>query len=134
MSGRAAFTYSSTTDGMSHVPDCLRSRLSRMRHPLVAEFWADADSRLGAKCNRMTVGLVGNSGVKGCGIRASPRASRRAIMGGTEKITNAAQSVKGKVQEAAGHVTGNEDLEDEGQAEQVEAQTKADWEKVQPPE
>lgn len=45
-------------------------------------------------------------------------------MGDTDKIKNAAQEAKGKVQETTGQVTGNEDLEAQGQTEQVKANVK----------
>ena len=51
-------------------------------------------------------------------------------MGGTDKIRNAAQEAKGQVQETAGRVTGNEDLEAKGQTEQAEANIKQTGEDV----
>jgi uncharacterized protein YjbJ (UPF0337 family) len=48
----------------------------------------------------------------------------------TDKAKNTAQQVKGKVEEAAGKVTGNDHLRAEGKADQKEASLKQAGEKV----
>jgi uncharacterized protein YjbJ (UPF0337 family) len=51
-------------------------------------------------------------------------------MSGADKIHNAAQDAAGKGKEAAGKVTGNEELEAEGKADQAKADIKQAGEKV----
>lgn len=45
-------------------------------------------------------------------------------MGAEDKASNSFKDAKGKVKESAGSATGNEDLESEGKADQVEASIK----------
>lgn len=45
-------------------------------------------------------------------------------MGTKERASNKAQDAKGRVKEAAGSITGNRDLSNEGQADQVKAHAK----------
>lgn len=47
-----------------------------------------------------------------------------------DKASNKSQSVKGKVKEAAGKATGDEELAKQGQADQVKASVKDAGEKV----
>jgi uncharacterized protein YjbJ (UPF0337 family) len=51
-------------------------------------------------------------------------------MGTQDKASNKLQDVKGKVKETVGKVTGDEDLENEGKADQVKASVKDVGEKV----
>ena len=51
-------------------------------------------------------------------------------MSAKDKFENAAQDVKGKAKEAAGKVTDNERLEDEGRADQAAADAKKAGENV----
>ncbi len=51
-------------------------------------------------------------------------------MGIGDKISNAAEEIKGKVKEAVGDKTDNERLEAEGQADQAKANLKQAGEKV----
>jgi uncharacterized protein YjbJ (UPF0337 family) len=51
-------------------------------------------------------------------------------MTSTDKVKNTAQQAKGKVKETVGSATGNDDLEAEGQAEQVVGNLKQAGEKV----
>ena len=51
-------------------------------------------------------------------------------MGIDDKIKNAAENVKGKVEEVAGKVTGKEHLEAEGKADQSKADLKQAGEKA----
>lgn len=51
-------------------------------------------------------------------------------MGIGDKIKNAAEDVKGKVEEATGRATGNEKLEAEGKADQSAASLKQAGEKT----
>jgi len=51
-------------------------------------------------------------------------------MGTEDKASNKVQDVKGKVKEAAGKVTGNEDLEAEGKSDQAKSAVKDVGEKV----
>jgi len=51
-------------------------------------------------------------------------------MGVDDKARNAGEKVKGKAKEAAGSATGDEDLRQEGRAEQTEADVKQAGEKV----
>jgi uncharacterized protein YjbJ (UPF0337 family) len=51
-------------------------------------------------------------------------------MGARDKASNEAQDLKGKVKEAAGKLTGNEDLEREGKSDQVVSAVKDVGEKV----
>ncbi len=51
-------------------------------------------------------------------------------MSATDKAKNAAQEVKGKVKEAAGKVTDDEQLEHEGRADQAKSDLKQAGEKV----
>ena len=51
-------------------------------------------------------------------------------MGIDDKIKNSAEGAKGKAEEAAGRVTGNERLEAEGKADQSKADIKQAGEKV----
>ena len=51
-------------------------------------------------------------------------------MTSTDKVKNTAQQAKGKVKETVGSATGTDDLEAEGQAEQVVGNLKQAGEKV----
>ena len=51
-------------------------------------------------------------------------------MGEKEKAGNAAEDAWGKVKETSGEVTGNEELETEGRADQVDANAKQSGEHV----
>jgi len=51
-------------------------------------------------------------------------------MGTEDKASNKVQDVKGKVKEAAGKVTGNEDLEAEGKSDQAKSAVKDVGEQV----
>ena len=51
-------------------------------------------------------------------------------MGIDDKTRNAAESAKGKAKEAAGNVTGDRELKDEGRVEQAEADVKQAGEKL----
>ena len=51
-------------------------------------------------------------------------------MGVDDKARNAGEKVKGKAKEAAGSATGDEDLRQEGRADQTEADVKQAGEKV----
>ena len=51
-------------------------------------------------------------------------------MGVDDKARNTGEKVKGKAKEAAGSATGDEDLRQEGRAEQTEADVKQAGEKV----
>lgn len=51
-------------------------------------------------------------------------------MGTEDKARNAAESAKGKVKEAAGKATDDQDLENEGRAEQANSDVKQAGEKV----
>ena len=51
-------------------------------------------------------------------------------MGTRDKASNEAQDIKGKVKEAAGKLTGNEDLENKGKSDQVKSAVKDVGEKV----
>ncbi len=51
-------------------------------------------------------------------------------MGNIDKVKNSAEEVGGKVKEAGGKATGNEDLENEGKLDQVKADVKQVGEKV----
>jgi uncharacterized protein YjbJ (UPF0337 family) len=51
-------------------------------------------------------------------------------MGLDDKIANAAEKVSGKVKEATGHASGDEDLEREGRTDQAKADLKDAGEKV----
>lgn len=51
-------------------------------------------------------------------------------MGTQDKASNKVQDVKGKVKETVGKATGDEDLENEGQSDQVKASVKDVGEKV----
>jgi uncharacterized protein YjbJ (UPF0337 family) len=51
-------------------------------------------------------------------------------MGTQDKASNKLQDVKGKVEETVGKVTGDDDLEDRGKADQVKASVKDVGEKV----
>ncbi|MDN4609501.1 CsbD family protein [Arthrobacter burdickii] len=51
-------------------------------------------------------------------------------MGLDDKISNAAQKLGGQGKEAAGHVTGDENLKAEGQSDQVKGDLKQAAEKV----
>ncbi|MGZ4620034.1 MAG: CsbD family protein [Frankiaceae bacterium] len=51
-------------------------------------------------------------------------------MGTADKASNEAQDLKGKVKEAAGKVTGNEELEAEGKSDQAKSALKDVGEKV----
>ncbi len=51
-------------------------------------------------------------------------------MGVDDKARNTGEKVKGKAKEAAGSATGDEDLRQEGRAEQSEADVKQAGEKV----
>lgn len=51
-------------------------------------------------------------------------------MGTTDKAMNAVDEVSGKVKEAVGKLVGNEDLEAEGQIDQVKSELKQAGEKV----
>jgi uncharacterized protein YjbJ (UPF0337 family) len=51
-------------------------------------------------------------------------------MTSTDKAKNTAQQAKGKVKQTIGNATGNEDLEAEGQADQVVGNLKQAGEKV----
>lgn len=52
------------------------------------------------------------------------------VMSATDKIKNAGEEAGGKVKEAAGKATGNEDLEASGQADQASANVKQAGEKA----
>lgn len=51
-------------------------------------------------------------------------------MGAQDKAANTFEDVKGKVKETVGRISGDEDLEDEGKADQVDASVKDVGEKV----
>jgi uncharacterized protein YjbJ (UPF0337 family) len=51
-------------------------------------------------------------------------------MGIDDKAENTGQDLKGRAKEAAGSVTGNDDLKNEGRADQAEAAVKKAGEKV----
>ena len=51
-------------------------------------------------------------------------------MGTTDKASNKAQDIKGKVKEAAGRTTGNERLEAKGKADQAKSSIKDAGEQV----
>ena len=51
-------------------------------------------------------------------------------MGTQDKASNKLEDVKGKVKEAVGKATGDEDLENEGKSDQVKASVKDVGEKV----
>jgi uncharacterized protein YjbJ (UPF0337 family) len=51
-------------------------------------------------------------------------------MGDTDKAKNAAEKAKGKVKEAAGHVTGNDRLKAEGKGDQAKGDLKQAGEHV----
>lgn len=51
-------------------------------------------------------------------------------MGTQDKASNKVQDLKGKVEETVGKVTGDEDLENEGNADQAKAAVKDVGEKV----
>ena len=51
-------------------------------------------------------------------------------MGSKDKASNKSQDLKGKVKEAAGSATGNEDLQRKGKADQTKAALKDSGEKV----
>jgi uncharacterized protein YjbJ (UPF0337 family) len=51
-------------------------------------------------------------------------------MGTQDKASNKLEDVKGKVKETVGKATGDEDLENEGKADQVKASVKDVGEKV----
>jgi uncharacterized protein YjbJ (UPF0337 family) len=51
-------------------------------------------------------------------------------MGAKDKASNKAQDLKGKAEEAAGSVTGNEKLEREGKSDQAKAALKDSGEKI----
>ncbi len=51
-------------------------------------------------------------------------------MGTEDKASNEAQDLKGKAKEAAGKLTGNEDLEGEGKSDQAKSAVKDVGEKV----
>jgi uncharacterized protein YjbJ (UPF0337 family) len=51
-------------------------------------------------------------------------------MSAKDKAKNKAQITKGKLEETVGKATGNEDLEDEGRADQVAGKVKQAGEKV----
>ena len=51
-------------------------------------------------------------------------------MGTQDKASNKLQDIKGKVKETVGSATGDEDLENEGKADQVKASVKDVGEKV----
>jgi uncharacterized protein YjbJ (UPF0337 family) len=51
-------------------------------------------------------------------------------MSGIDKAKNATQKVSGKAKEAAGRVTGNQRMEDEGRADQTKADLKQRGEKA----
>ncbi len=52
------------------------------------------------------------------------------LMSGADKVRNAAEEAVGKGKEAAGQVTGDEELKTEGRAEQASADVKQAGEKV----
>lgn len=52
------------------------------------------------------------------------------IMATEDKAANKAKEVKGKIKEGLGKVTGDEDLETEGKADQVEGNLKQAGEKI----
>jgi uncharacterized protein YjbJ (UPF0337 family) len=51
-------------------------------------------------------------------------------MGDTDKVKNTAEKAKGKVKEAAGHVTGNDRLKAEGKGDQAKGDLKQAGEHV----
>lgn len=51
-------------------------------------------------------------------------------MGSQDKVSNAAQDLKGKVKEAAGRVTGDKSLENKGKTDQAKSAVKDVGEKV----
>ncbi|MGA3221541.1 MAG: CsbD family protein [Acidimicrobiales bacterium] len=51
-------------------------------------------------------------------------------MATTDKAKNTAEQAKGKLKEAAGEITGNDDLRAEGKADQTKANLKQAGEKV----
>jgi uncharacterized protein YjbJ (UPF0337 family) len=59
-----------------------------------------------------------------CYIKEAPAMATR------DKAKNTAQRVKGKVKEAAGEVTGNDDLRHEGRADQTKGNLKQAGEKL----
>lgn len=51
-------------------------------------------------------------------------------MGADDKVSNAAEDVKGKAKEGAGHATGNDRLVAEGKGDQIKADVKKAAENV----
>ena len=51
-------------------------------------------------------------------------------MGAKDKVANAVQDIKGKLKEAAGRVTGNEELERKGNRDQAKSAVKGVGEKA----
>lgn len=82
-------------------------------------WWLDLDS-LADKVRRTFAGDASRRGRHDEGI----------TMGAEDKAKNAAENASGKVKEAAGRATGNEQLEAEGRTDQAKADLKQAGEKV----